>query len=183
MEDFKAILFSTIQEFLNKKDTKIDWTAVWEDEEKFEHLMDSFEILLDGVALMPNIEDLKRIHLLGRLALNRSHLAHCYGNQQQIAHFLQHGQNLETLLREVIQCSDWLAAAQQRFDDYADFESTATEETQLTHKQLDTFRPILMALAILAIVTIEDEDEHEEDEDDLDFEDEDEDEKQEFIGN
>lgn len=157
LEEFKKLLFETIAHFNRNKDETIDWTAVWEDEEKFETIIDALDALIDGVALLPDIEDMKRIHLLGRLALTRSHLSHCYGNEQQIPHFLQHGKNFESLLRDVINCSGWLSMAQQRFDEYVEFEETVTEDTHLTQKQLDHFRPILMALALMSIITIEEE--------------------------
>lgn len=157
MEEFKKMLFETIKHFNQNTDEKIDWTVVWEDEEKFETVIDALDALIDGVALLPDIEDMKRIHLLGRLALMRSHLSHCYGNEQQIAHFLKHGEKFESLMRDVINCSGWLSMAQQRFDEYVEFEETVTEDTHLTQKQLDHFRPILMALALMSIITIEDE--------------------------
>jgi hypothetical protein len=173
MEDFKKILFETINHFNQNKHETIDWTAVLEDEEKFETVIDALDTLLDGTALLPDIEDMKRIHLLGRLALTRSHLSYCYGNEQQIAHFIKHGEKLELLLRDIINCSNWLSLAQQRFDEYVEFEETATEDSQLTQRQLDHFRPILMALATMAIITIEEEEYiqiEEEDEFDQDFE-------------
>lgn len=178
MEEFKNLLFGTIQEFNNDKASTIDWTSIWDDQEKFETVIDAIDALIDGVALLPDVEDLKKVHLLGRLALIRSHLAFCYGDEQQLAHFLKHGQNLELLLRDIISCSSWLGTAQQRFEDYVEFEETATEDTQLTPKQLHHFRPILMALAIMSIITIEQE-EYTVDEED-DFEDEDEEEGDDF---
>lgn len=172
MEEFKKMLFGTISHFNENKGETIDWTAVWEDEEKFETVMDALDALIDGIALLPDIEEMKRIHLLGKLALNRSHLSHCYGNEQQIPQFIKYGETLETLLREVINCSPWLKTAQDRFDEYVEFEETVTEDTQLSQRQLDHFRPILMALAIMSIITIEEDEyideegsEEEEDED------------------
>lgn len=158
MEDFKTMLFGTITEFNTQRDVTIDWTAVWEDEERFETVLDALDALLDGVALLPDIEEIKRIHLLGKLALSRSHLAHCYGNQQQIAHFLKHGESLQNILRDIMNISPWIKMAQDRFEEYVEFEETVTEETVLTQKQLDSFRPILMALALMSIITIDQED-------------------------
>jgi hypothetical protein len=176
MEDFKAMLFETISSFKNQKNQPIDWTIAWEDDSKFETILDAVDALIDGIALIPDIEEPKRINMLGRLALNRSHLAYSYGNDQQIAHFIKHGQNLEHLLKEVLNLSPWIKAAEARFDEYVDFEETVSEESDINQKQIDYFRPILMALAAMAIITIEQEEESEEDEakDDFSFEDEEE---------
>jgi hypothetical protein len=171
MEDFKKILFETITYFNQENETTIDWTIVCEDEEKFETILDALDALIDGVALLPDIEDIKRVHLLGRLALIRSHLSYCFGNEQQIAHFIKHGERLEALLHDIINASNWLTTAQQRFDEYIEFEETVTEDAHLTQRQLDQFRPILMALAIMTIITIDSE---EPTEDDEEFEEEDE---------
>ncbi len=181
MEDFKTMLFDTISAFKNQKNEPIDWTIAWEDADKFEMILDAVDALIDGVALIPDIEEAKRINLLGRLALNRSHISHCYGNEQQIAHFIKHGQNLEGILKDVLNASNWLKTAQDRFEEYVEFEDTVTEETDVTQKQLDHFRPILMALAAMAIITIEQEESSEEDEDEFNVEEEDEDECGEYC--
>lgn len=168
MEDFKAMLFETISSFKNQRTEPIDWTIAWEDDSKFETMLDAIDALIDGVALIPDIEEPKRINLLGRLALNRCHLAHSYGNDQQIAHFIKHGQNLEHLLKEVINICPWLKTAESRFDEYIEFEEMVTEDSEINQKQIDHFRPILMALAAMAIITIEQE-EQSDDEDEIEF--------------
>jgi hypothetical protein len=175
MEDFKAMLFETISSFKNQRNEPIDWTVAWEDDGKFETMLDAVDALIDGIALIPDIEEPKRINLLGRLALNRSHLAHSYGNDQQIAHFIKHGQNLEFLLKEVLAVNPWLKTAESRFDEYVEFEETVTEDSEINQKQIDHFRPILMALAAMAIITIEQEDEESDQEDEIEFSFEDED--------
>ncbi len=157
MNDLKHMLFNSIVQFNQTTEPTIDWTVVLEDDTKFETIIDAIDTLIDGVALLPDIEDLQRIHLLGRLALIRSHLSYCYVNEQQIAHFIQHGQRLEKLLKDIINCSNWLINAQQRFDEYLEFEEMATEDTILTPKQIDQFRPVLMALAIMGIISIEED--------------------------
>lgn len=171
MEDFKSMLFNTLISFKNQKNEPIDWTIAWEDDAKFETIIDGIDALIDGVALIPDIEEAKRINLLGRLALNRSHLSHSYGNEQQVAHFIKHGQNLEGLIRDVLNASPWLKTAEERFEEYVEFEDTVNEESDISQKQIDHFRPILMALAAMAIITIEQEEySDEEDEDEFDTE-------------
>jgi len=176
MEDFKSMLFTTLYAFKTQKNEPIDWTITWEDDAKFETILDGIDALIDGVALIPDIEEAKRINLLGRLALNRSHLSHCYGNEQQVSHFIKHGQSLEGLIRDVLNASAWLKTAEERFEEYVEFEDTVTEESDISQKQIDHFRPILMALATMAIITIEDEEysDVDENEDEFDIEDEDE---------
>lgn len=181
MEDFKSMLFDTINSFKNQKNEPIDWTVAWENSEKFETILDALDALIDGVALIPDIEESKRIHLLGRLALNRSHISHCYGNEQQIAHFIKHGQTLEIILKDVLNASQWLKTAHERFEEYVEFEDTVTEESDVTQKQLDHFRPILMALAAMAVITIEQEEYSDEDEDGFEVEDEEEEECDEYC--
>lgn len=174
MEDFKSVLFETILAFKNQKTEPIDWTVTWEDDGKFETMLDALDTLMDGVSLIPDIEEPKRINLLGRIALNRSHIANSYGNEQQIAHFIKHGKNLETIVRDIINASNWLKTAEDRFEEYVEFEDTITAETDVTHKQLDHFRPVLMALAAMSIITIQEEEYSDEDENDVEIEDEDE---------
>ena len=175
MEDFKSMLFDTLSAFKNQKNEPIDWTIAWEDDAKFETILDAIDALIDGIALIPDIEEPKRVTLLGRLALNRSHLSHCYGNEQQVAHFIKHGQSLESLIRDVLNTSNWLKTAQERFDEYVEFEDTVNDETDISQKQIDHFRPVLMALAAMAIVTIEQEEYSDEEEtDEFNVEDEDE---------
>lgn len=177
MEDFKAEIFGTIQDFNTNKNQTIDWTTIWEHEEKFQVVVDSIDVLIDGTALLPDLEDLKKVHLIGRLSLIRAHFIYSYESEQQMAHFIKYGKNLELLLRDVITCSPWLTTAQQRFEDYLEIEQTITEDYPLTMKQMDHIRPILMAIAAMSIITVEDEDyttDENEDEDESLYDDEDE---------
>ena len=169
MEDFKNMLLNTINDFA--KGQNIDWTAALENEEKFETLVDSIDVLIEGVAFLPNVDEAKKINLLGKLVLMRSYLSYSFYNDKQMNSFIDNCKKLEPVLREVITCSNWLTNAQDRFSEYAEFEESITEETELTPKQIEHFRPILMALALLAIIAL-DQDEYnlEEDEDDCDDE-------------
>lgn len=176
MEEFKTTLFKTIEQFKNRQLDPIDWTVAWENDEKFELILDTLDALIDGVALLPEIEESKRTNLLGRLAFNRSHLAHCYLDEKQINSFVNYGQRLENLLHEVITLSPWLKTAQERFDEYLEL-GEPSEDAQLTAQQLDRLRPMLMALALMALINIEEEltdDEDPDDDDDFGFDDDEE---------
>lgn len=169
INEVNDMLFGTIGKYNEQTEPTIDWTVVIEDQEKFETIIDALDTFIDCIALIPDVEDLQRIHILGRLAFIRSNLAYCFNNEQ-IAPFIQLGKRLEQVLKDIINCSNWLNNAEQRLDEYIEFEEMADPETELTQKQIEHFRPVLMALAALSIITIDKNNFENEDED---FEEED----------
>jgi len=156
--DFKQELFGTINDF-KQNTVSINWESVWNDEEKFDALLEALDALINSVALLSNFDHSKRADLVAKLAIGRAQLTDCFGDEDRHNYFQATTQALEHAMRETINASDWLNKAQNSFDEYLDFEETITEDTEITRDQIDHYRPVMAALALMNIITIDQEEE------------------------
>ncbi len=156
--DFKQELFGVINDFKQNVIT-IDWEAVWNDEEKFDALLEALDALINSIALLSNFDHSKRAALVAQLAIGRAQLTDCFGDEDRYNYFQATTQALEHAMRDTITSSDWLQKAQSSFDEYLIFEDTVTEDTEITRDQIDHYRPVMTALALMNIITIDQEEE------------------------
>lgn len=155
--NFKEELFGVINDFKEHIVT-IDWEVVWNDEEKFDSVLEALDALINNIALLSNFDHAKRASLVAQLAIGRAQLTDCFGDEDRYNYFQATTQALEHALRESITTSDWMHKAQASFDEYVKFEDTITEDTEITREHIDHFRPIMTALAAMNIITIDQED-------------------------
>jgi hypothetical protein len=156
--DFKQELFGVINDFKQNSIT-IDWEAVWNDEEKFDALLEALDALINSIALLSNFDHSKRAALVAQLAIGRAQLTDCFGDEDRYNYFQATTQALEHAMRDTINASDWLQKAHGSFDEYLIFEDTVTEDTEITRDQIDHYRPVMTALALMNIITIDQEEE------------------------
>ena len=157
--NYKEELFGVIQDYKDQMVT-IDWEVVWQDDDIFDELLEALDAVINNCALLSNFDHSKRASLVAQFAICRAQLTDCFGDDERHNYFQATTRALEHTLRELITTSDWLKNAQDRFDEYLEFEeSMMTEEMDITREHIDHFRPVMTALALMSIITIDQEEE------------------------
>ena len=154
--DYKEELFSTINDYKDQMVT-IDWEVVWQDDDAFDGLLEALDAIINNCALLSNFDHSKRASLVAQLTIGRAQLTDCYGDDERHNYFQATTKSLEHALRDLISTSDWLHNAQERFDEYVEFEESITDELDITREHIDHFRPVMTALALMNIITIDQE--------------------------
>lgn len=154
----KNELLTTLNNFKNGS-ACIDWASMWDDSDLCDLALDGIESYIDNLAVDENIDDAKRVDLVGRLTIARVYLFEAF-NKDLGKEFVKTGQQVDQILRETISES-FLKVVGERFETYEKNEEKISSQQCLSDDELDYYRPVFMAIALMTLLSIDQMSEYE----------------------
>ena len=148
----------------------IDWSCALEDQETVSELMELCDMISIALSFVPDIEESKRIQLLGEISATAARLGYAFSIAQDEEQSYRIANELEATLRKVAQLHSVIELAQQRLPAFA----KAVEQDQDIQdaENFIFFQPVTLISALAQLINMgqedeyETEEEHEDDEDD-----------------
>lgn len=154
MDSYKTDCFDLINEF-KSGNISMDWNTIFESTELQDAINEGINDAIHHIAFISDIDEAKKIELIGKLAYAQARLAIALTFKDRNA-FISHGAKLEKTISEILSTGSWLKAAQENFD----LLDQLSEETFDITKGSDVapkLVPVLLLLSIIAIISGETE--------------------------
>lgn len=159
MSEYKSAIFSIINEFSNAQ-SSIDWHVVFHDEELFDGLSEVIDGVIENIVFCDLLKEEDRERFIGKLMIAQVRLNMYHENEEYEDSFIQTGHYLEDVVRELIQYDSLIAQAEQRFQAYEKFEEEIMGGLdEVSDEDLARYRPVLLAIGLLSIITIDQQEE------------------------
>lgn len=156
MDSYKTDCFELINEF-KSGNISMDWNTIFEDTELQNALNEGINDAIHHIAFLSDIDESKKIDLIGKLAYAQARLAIALTFKDKNA-FVSQGAKLEKTISELISSGSWFKTAQANFDlldQLSEENFDITKASDLAPKLV----PVLLLLSVIAIISGETEDE------------------------
>lgn len=158
MSSLKHELLTMLNNFKNGT-ASIDWATMWNDSDLCDLALDGIESFIDNLAIDENVDDVKRVDLVGRLTIARVYLFEAF-NKDQGQDFIKAGGYVDQAMREAIS-PQLLKVVDERFETYEKNEEKISSQQCLSDSELDYYRPVFMAIALMTLLSIDQMSEYE----------------------